>query len=92
MDEAALLVLLEELACGLGIEVRYESMDREAAFSSGGLCRIRGKPAIIVNRKAASQEKIKILALALNRMDLGQVYMKPALREFLEKMAGRSTT
>lgn len=92
MDEAALLVLLEELACGLGIEVRYESMDGEAAFSSGGLCRIRGKPAIIVNRKAASQEKIKILALALNRMDLGQVYMKPALREFLEKMAGRSTT
>ena len=86
MDEAALLSLLEDLASGLGIEVRQESMDSEAGFSSGGLCRIRGKSVIIVNQKAALQDKIKILARALNRMDLGQVYMKPALREFLEKM------
>ena len=84
MDETALLVLLEELACGLGIAVRYEPMDKEAAFSSGGLCKIRGKPVVIVNQKAALPEKIKILARALNRLDLGQVYMKPALREFLE--------
>ncbi len=86
MDEEVLLTLLEDLASGLGIKVRYESMDSEAAFSSGGLCRIRGKPVIIVNRKAALPEKIQILARALNRMDLGPVYMKPALREFLGKM------
>ncbi len=87
MDDATFLVLLEELACGLGIDVRYESMDGEAAFSSGGLCRIRGKPVILVNQRASVPEKIKILARALNRMDLGQVYIKPALREFLEKSA-----
>ncbi len=86
MDEEVLLGLLEDLASGLEMEVRYESMDSEAAFSSGGLCRIRGKPVIIVNRKAALPEKIQILARALNRMDLGPVHMKPALREFLEKM------
>jgi len=86
LDATTLLVLLEELASGLEIEVRYESMDSEAAFSSGGLCRIREKVVIIINQKAALQDKIKILGRALNRMDLGPVYMKPALREFLEKM------
>ena len=75
---------LEALAHSLNIEIRYESMDSETAFSSGGLCRIKDKQYIIVNAKAPTGEKVRILVRALRRFDLSQVYLRPAIRALLE--------
>jgi len=87
LDNRTILNLLEELAQRLDVEIRYESLEGEAAFSGGGLCRIRGRRVIIVNRAAAPDIKVRTIAAALRRFDLGEIYVKPALREFMETVA-----
>jgi hypothetical protein len=86
LDERSLLGQLEELARGLGIEVRYEMLKREGASTQGGLCRLKGQYLLLVNSKAANREKIEALALAVSRFDLSQVFMKPGLRDFLARI------
>ena len=85
MDERSLLGQLEDLARGLGIEVRYEMLRREGASAQGGLCRLKGHYLLLVNSKAPDRDKIEALALAVNRFDLSQVFMKPGLRDFLAR-------
>ncbi len=84
MDASSLLDQLESLAHSLGLQIRYERMDDEEGFSSGGLCRLRDKQYIIVNRAAPVEEKNRTLIRVLRRFDLSCVYMKPALRVLLE--------
>jgi len=84
LDNTTIMGHLETLAHTLEIQIRYEHLGGESAFSSGGLCRIRNKDIIIVNSMATTEEKIQTLAKALRRFDLSQIYLKPALRDFLE--------
>jgi hypothetical protein len=92
LDERSLLGQLEDLARSLGIEVRYEMLKREGAFAQGGLCRLKGQYLLLVNSKAPSRDKIEALALAVNRFDLTQVFMKPSLREFLARIPKEEST
>jgi hypothetical protein len=85
LDERSLLSQLEDLARSLGIEVRYEMLKREGAVTQGGLCRVRGQWLFLVNSKAPNRDKIEALALAVNRFDLSQIFMKPGLRDFLAR-------
>ncbi len=84
VDETLLLGQLETLAAGLDIEVRHENLSGETAPGAGGLCRYRGRNLLILNSQASLGEKIRVLARALKRFDLTHVYLKPALRDFLE--------
>jgi hypothetical protein len=84
LDENTLLGQLEELAQALGIEVRYEPIRKEATFSPGGLCRLKGKYLLILNAGATTKDKVLTLARAVNRFDLDRVYLRPGLRELLE--------
>ncbi len=86
MDEISAIDHLEALAYSLGIQVRYEYLEsEETSFHSGGLCRVKGKPIIIVNSGALSSDKVQTLAKALRRFDLSGIYIKPALRDLLEE-------
>jgi leucyl-tRNA synthetase len=78
LDERSLLGQLEDLARGLGIEVRYEILKREGAFTQGGLCRLKGQYLLFVNSKAANRDKIEALALA-----------EPNVAKFMEGMTVR---
>ncbi len=84
MDDRLILEQLEGVAEGLEIEVRYETLRKEARYNPGGLCRVRGTPVIIVNRKAPLQDQVLVLAAAVKRFDLSGIYLRPGLREFLE--------
>jgi hypothetical protein len=84
LNETAILSHLEALAHMLDIDVRYERLEADTAFASGGLCRLRDRRIIIVNESAANKEKIRTLAGALRRFDLSGIYLKPALRDLLE--------
>lgn len=84
MDEAVLFAHLEELAEKLGIEIRCEDLEGETPFPAGGLCRIHNKQFIIVPTRTGIRAKNRILARALSRFDLDGIYLKPALRDFLE--------
>lgn len=83
-DERTLLGQLEKLAHELSIPVRYEPISGDEVFTTGGLCRIKGEYVIIIETRAPVEEKIQALAGALKHFDLSQVYVIPALREFLE--------
>jgi hypothetical protein len=83
LAEEGLLSQLEELTESLGIKIRYEKILKEGSFFSGGLCRIKGEDIIIINSKISTEDKIDILARALISFDLSQIFIKPALREFL---------
>jgi hypothetical protein len=78
-----LLSQLEELTESLGIKIRYEKIVKEGSYFSGGLCKIKGEDVVIINSKAAVEDKIEILSDALRTFDLSQVFIKPAIREFL---------
>lgn len=84
MEERKLLGELEALAHKLNVAIRYETFEGET-FSPGGICRIRGKPVIMVNQSASLRDKCRTLAKALKRFDLNGLYLKPALRELLER-------
>jgi hypothetical protein len=92
MDEDATIDRLEELAEGFGIQIRYEAinLDEESTHVTGGLCQLRGKHLIIINSRSTMRERIQTLAEALNHFDLDQVYIKPALRELLNREANPS--
>ncbi len=86
MDEQVMLEQLEEVARGLEVEIRYETMRKEAGYIPGGLCRIRGVPLIIVNRKAPLSDKVQVVASAIKKFDLTGTYLRPGLRDFLERV------
>ena len=85
MNENIILSQLEELAGKLGIQIRYETIKKEDFLNTGGLCRLKGEYVFIINSKATTKDKIQTLARAVKRFDLTQVYIRPALREFLDK-------
>jgi hypothetical protein len=85
MDDHTALTQLEGLANTLGIQVRYERIVEDELSSTGGLCRIKGEWVIIVNSKAAINEKIHTLVKSLKNFDLNSIYVRPAIRELLEK-------
>jgi hypothetical protein len=83
LDDKALLAQLEELAESLGLKVRYEKIKKEASFYPGGLCTVKGEDTFIINKIASADDKIQALAQGLGSFDLSQIYIKPALRDFL---------
>ena len=85
MDDHIALDQLEALAWSLGVEVRYEKIPQDDVTVSGGLCRFKGKNVIVIDARASSKERVRILVQALRPFDLTDVYIRPALRALLEK-------
>jgi hypothetical protein len=84
MHEEILLSQLEELADKLDIFVRDENIIIEESSTTGGLCRIEGKFVLILHSKATVKEKIQVMIKALQQFDIGDIYVKPVIRELLE--------
>jgi len=85
LNDEALLNELEELAERMEIAVRYENITGEDSPGSGGLCRIQGQYVLIVHSRATVREKIRIITKALRQFDFSEIYMRPVLRELLER-------
>ena len=85
MDKKNMLGQLEEVARRVGIHIRYDRIKKVEAFSTGGLCQLRGNYILIINAQAPLDDKIETVAEAVNRFDLSQVYLKPNVREYLER-------
>ena len=88
MDQDAIIDQLEELAERFGIQIRYEPIkqDEDLVRVVGGLCLLRGEYVLIIDSKVAIRDKIRTFAEALRHFDLDQIYIKPALRELLDKV------
>jgi len=87
MDENIIIEQLEELIKGFGIQIRHEAIkqDEDLVNVAGGLCLLRGEYILIINSKTTTMDKIKTLATALKHFDLDQIYLRPVLRELLDK-------
>ncbi len=84
MNEPTLLQHLEEIADRLGVELRYENLGQVGIRTEGGLCRVCGKPMILINRKESPRRKIMILARSLRKLNLENVFIPPAVRTVIE--------
>ncbi len=84
MSDEFLLDQLEALAHKLGIKVRYEIVNLEESSSAGGLCRLKGEYVLIIHALATVKEKIEIMVGVLTRFPLGDIYIRPVIRELLD--------
>ncbi len=74
---------LEHLLTKLGVEVWTDPFD-EDLNSKGGLCRVKGKPILIVNHKLNFNEKNNLIIQSLRTFDLEEIYIKPYIRVVIE--------
>ena len=88
MDENTIIEQLEELIKSFGVQIRREPIkqDEDLVKVVGGLCLLRGEYILIINSKATTMERIKTLATALKHFDLDPIYLRPVLRELLDRI------
>jgi len=79
MTQDQLLRELEELAEKCGISVRFEKGDFD-----GGYCVLKEERIIVINKRLAPAKRTSILAQALAEVGIEEIYLKPAVREFIE--------
>ncbi len=80
MRREQVIAELERLAQRLGVEVRYEKMGALA----GGLCRLREKLLLFVNRALSPQSKIELISSELRRLPWEEHFVRPEVRALLE--------
>jgi hypothetical protein len=88
MDESTIVDQLEELIQRFGVQIRHEAIrqDENSIHVIGGLCLLRGEYVLIINSKATIRDKIWTLGIALKQLDHDQIYIRPVLRELLERI------
>ena len=91
--EAAQLALLEELKVAaekLGLQIREERLLREVGYRvRSGHCRLRADEIIFLERGLPVQAQIDVLVDELAHRPLDDVYLSPAARALVERVAAR---
>ncbi len=80
MKADKLLDELIQLAATMGYTVR-----RETGAFKGGACVIHESRMILINRSMPAEASCVVLARALARMGASDMYVKPAVRDILER-------
>ncbi len=70
---------LKGLASELGIKVRFENGNFD-----GGYCLLREERLLVLNRRSTVPKKIRTLSQGLTEYGLGDIFIRPALREAIE--------
>ncbi len=83
MDAELLAARLAETAESLGLGVREGPAD-----SDGAVVILRGERIVFVPAGALPAKRAEILARALSRVDLEDVFLLPAVREAIERARG----
>ena len=76
---------LEGVAEKKKIKVSYENIGGE--LGAGGLCKVKGEHRVIVDKRATDGEKVTVLAQALSRFPLDDVFISEQTRDLIEKSA-----
>lgn len=86
MKAEDLLEELQDVARQIGVTIRFEKGDFE-----GGFCILRDQRLVLINRRLMPSRKASLLALALQNIGLEAVYLKPAIRQYIEDEAVKAT-
>jgi hypothetical protein len=79
MKLETLIQELQNVATQLGVTIRFERGDFE-----GGYCILRDQKILLVNRRLFPARKASVLAIAMHEIGLEDMYLKPAVREYIE--------
>ncbi len=85
MKHEEIVAELETAAQQLGVTIRYEKGDFE-----GGFCILKAQRILIINKKLLPNRKAAVLAVAMHELGLENVFVKPALREYIEDEVARA--
>jgi hypothetical protein len=87
MNEQRMLDELLALLEGAGVKIRREPL----GGAGGGVCTVRGENLFFVDTDAGLTDTATQGAEAVSRLlDTEAVYMRPEVRQFIEKHAGRA--
>jgi hypothetical protein len=79
MNYFEMITELEDLVRQLGINLRYEKGDFE-----GGYCVLKEQQVLVVNKKLHEVRRASILAQALHEIGIESIFVKPAVRQYIE--------
>lgn len=79
-----MLAELEEVADRLGYKIRYEKGNFE-----GGYCVLKESRLLVVNSRNEIERRIIIVAKSLKEIGIDDVFVKPNVREIIEKESKR---
>lgn len=85
MKHEELIAELEQLASQLHVVIRYEKGDFE-----GGYCILKTDRILLINKRLMPNKKASVFALGLHEIGLDNVFIKPAVREFIEDEVARA--
>ena len=68
----------EKLAESLEVKIIQEKGNFK-----GGYCLLEKEKFIVINKLKPLEQRIKALALAFARLDISNIYMKPAIRDII---------
>jgi hypothetical protein len=84
MTHEQILSELEQLASNCGITIRYEKGDFD-----GGYCVLKAERLIVINKRLALTRRTSVLAQGLAEVGIDEMYLKPAIREYIEDELAR---
>lgn len=79
-----MLAELEEVASRLGYRVRYEKGNFE-----GGYCILKESRLLVVNSRNEAERRVIIVAKSLKEIGIDGIFIKPGVREIIEKESKR---
>lgn len=79
MTAEEILSELDIVARDLGVRIRFEKGDFD-----GGYCLLRDERIIVVNKKLNSNRKASVISQAFGELGIDNVFIKPAIRVFIE--------
>ncbi|MFH0902663.1 MAG: hypothetical protein V2A73_18690 [Pseudomonadota bacterium] len=82
MKMEGILAELEGTADKLGVKLTYESLGD--GVSGGGLCKVRGAPRVIIERRSSLGEKVATLAKALASLGVEGMHLSTDARQIVE--------
>jgi len=76
---------LIDLAERLEITVSEQNLRKTGVKAKSGLCKVKGKYIFIMDKHKSIHKKIDLLSKQLEEIPHDNIYIKPAVREMLEK-------
>ena len=85
MKNDELYSALKDLALKLNIEVSEQNFRNTGVPVKSGICKVRGQVRILINKNKKLSDKLSFLAETLAEFPMNDLYLLPAVREYLEK-------
>jgi len=89
LDMNGALSELEQLAEKVDVDISYDTLSGEG--TAGGICKVKGRWRVIVDRRMSPTEKVSLLARCLARFDVEDHFVSPAVRQIIEQSRPIST-